>query len=313
MGRLPGARLGAPRPVEPARPLHLARLHGRDDPAADLVHLSRNPRQFAARAPVRSPKRCQAELDHTGRRPGSPSRSNGCATPAPSWRQALNAAQMERFLTAKDTYDQIIASLDAPPEKGWPEGYESTLAEALNNLAWLLVDLPRNRAARAEASRRMRAPRRRDRAPQRDASGTRSAWRITEPATGRVPTRPFIGRSNGAAMVTVSIGSFWRSSTTSAVEKTRPAPGMTRPSPGPSEQRPAQQGAIPLPARSRRGARSARSGAPPALTGPRLIRSECSRSTNVGACSVSSRSPSSRRSEPSASSRARSARLQTSR
>jgi tetratricopeptide (TPR) repeat protein len=56
--------------------------------------------------------------------------------------QALNAAQMERFLTAKDTYDQIIASLDAPPEKGWPEGYESTLAEALNNLAWLLATCP---------------------------------------------------------------------------------------------------------------------------------------------------------------------------
>jgi tetratricopeptide (TPR) repeat protein len=55
---------------------------------------------------------------------------------------ALLATQSERFLTAKDTYAQIIASLDAPPEKGWPRGYETTLAEALNNLAWLLSTCP---------------------------------------------------------------------------------------------------------------------------------------------------------------------------
>jgi len=50
---------------------------------------------------------------------------------------AHQAARMERYMTAEETYIQLMSTLDLVPQKSWPPGYLATSAEALNGLAWL--------------------------------------------------------------------------------------------------------------------------------------------------------------------------------
>jgi tetratricopeptide (TPR) repeat protein len=45
-------------------------------------------------------------------------------------------------LDAKDAYIRIISDVDDVPEKSMPRGYSSLIAEANNNLAWLLATCP---------------------------------------------------------------------------------------------------------------------------------------------------------------------------
>jgi tetratricopeptide (TPR) repeat protein len=55
---------------------------------------------------------------------------------------AYGTSQQGRFLDAKDAYVRIISELDSVPEKSMPRGYSSLIAEAHNNLAWLLATCP---------------------------------------------------------------------------------------------------------------------------------------------------------------------------
>jgi tetratricopeptide (TPR) repeat protein len=47
------------------------------------------------------------------------------------------------FLDAQDVYTRIIAELDSVPEQSMSRGYSSLIAEAHNNLAWLLATCPK--------------------------------------------------------------------------------------------------------------------------------------------------------------------------
>jgi tetratricopeptide (TPR) repeat protein len=55
---------------------------------------------------------------------------------------AYGSTQQGRFLDAKDAYIQVISELDSVPQKSMAGGYSSLVAEAHNNLAWLLATCP---------------------------------------------------------------------------------------------------------------------------------------------------------------------------
>ena len=56
---------------------------------------------------------------------------------------AIGSTQQGRYLDAKDAYARIISELDSVPEdSSMPRGYSSLIAEAHNNLAWLLATCP---------------------------------------------------------------------------------------------------------------------------------------------------------------------------
>jgi hypothetical protein len=55
---------------------------------------------------------------------------------------AYRTTQQGRFLEAQDAYNRIISEVDSVPEKSMPRGYSSLIAEAHNNLAWLLATCP---------------------------------------------------------------------------------------------------------------------------------------------------------------------------
>ena len=55
---------------------------------------------------------------------------------------AYATSQQGRFLDAKDAYIRIISQVDSVPENSMPPGYSSLIAEAHNNLAWLLATCP---------------------------------------------------------------------------------------------------------------------------------------------------------------------------
>jgi tetratricopeptide (TPR) repeat protein len=55
---------------------------------------------------------------------------------------AYGSSHQGRFLDAKDAYIGIISEVDSVSEKSMPRGYSSLIAEAHNNLAWLLATCP---------------------------------------------------------------------------------------------------------------------------------------------------------------------------
>jgi tetratricopeptide (TPR) repeat protein len=55
---------------------------------------------------------------------------------------AHSAARMDQFQTAKEHYTGLITLVESIPERSWPKGYRSTLAEILNGLAWLEATCP---------------------------------------------------------------------------------------------------------------------------------------------------------------------------
>ena len=55
----------------------------------------------------------------------------------------LRNARMERFLETKEAYLMIIAQLESTAASSLPRGYTPVLAEAQNNLAWLLATCPK--------------------------------------------------------------------------------------------------------------------------------------------------------------------------
>jgi tetratricopeptide (TPR) repeat protein len=56
---------------------------------------------------------------------------------------ALAATNNEDFLEAKETYLELISRAEPSTENPIPAGYESVLAQAQNNLAWLLATCPK--------------------------------------------------------------------------------------------------------------------------------------------------------------------------
>jgi len=55
---------------------------------------------------------------------------------------AYGTTQQGHFLDAKDAYTRIISEVDSVPESSMLRGYSSLIAEAHNNLAWLLATCP---------------------------------------------------------------------------------------------------------------------------------------------------------------------------
>jgi len=71
---------------------------------------------------------------------------------------AHQAAKMGQFVTAKESYIQLISLVESVPEGTWPRAYRITLAEVLNGLAWLEATCPesmhRDSAAAVRHARR---------------------------------------------------------------------------------------------------------------------------------------------------------------
>ena len=56
---------------------------------------------------------------------------------------AYSKSREGRFLDVQDVYTRIITELDSVPEQSMSRGYSSLIAEAHNNLAWLLATCPK--------------------------------------------------------------------------------------------------------------------------------------------------------------------------